>query len=73
MTIEICNICKGEGEYFQSELIEGGKLCKCTKCDGSGRLVVGTYKYTVPFTKDRSLLYEADSKIYAVIRALEKK
>lgn len=73
MTIEICNICKGEGGYFQSELIEGGKLCKCTKCEGSGRLAVGTYRYAVPFTKDRSLLYEADSKIFSIIRELEKK
>lgn len=73
MKIEICNTCKGAGDYFQSDLIEGGELCKCNNCDGSGRLAVGTYRYAVPFTKDRSLLYEADSKIFSIIRGLEKK
>lgn len=73
MTIEICNVCEGVGETKQDEGRGDYKLVKCSKCDGAGRLVVGAYKYTVPFTKDKSLLYAADSKIFSIIRELEKK
>lgn len=73
MKIEICNICEGTGETKQCDYRGDFRLIKCSKCDGAGRVIVGSYKYTVPFTKDKSLLYAADSKIFSIIRELEKK
>lgn len=73
MTIEICNICEGTGETKHYDDRADYRLVKCSKCDGAGRVIVGTYKYAVPFTKDKSLLYAADSKIFSIIRELEKK
>lgn len=73
MKIEICGICEGTGVV--EECGEGShnktKDIKCRKCDGSGRLITGTYRYEVPFTSDKSEIYAADGRIIRIIRTLQ--
>lgn len=74
MKIEICNICEGSG-VVEGEDERGfdSELCKCVRCDGSGRLITGNLRYVVPFTKNRSDIYKAEKGMFDAIRELEKR
>lgn len=73
MRVQICGICEGTGELEERDILGDKGICKCSKCDGTGKLITGIYTYEVPFTKNKSLIYEADSKIINIVRELQKK
>ncbi len=72
--IKLCSACDGTGEiredvgYHHSEY----EYHTCRKCNGTGRVIVGTYQYTVPYGTDRSIIYKFDSEIHKLLRELEQ-
>jgi len=75
MEIEICKTCKGEGDIKVNSDFRSGdfEMANCPKCNGTGRVLINTYRYEVPFNSDRSIIYEVDSDIHLLIRELEAK
>ncbi len=82
MNIEICDKCNGTGQYSDRDNAVMNIALKrniqiesdeCDRCFGSGRIITRTYTYKVPFSFDKNLIYEIDSKIITLIRDLERK
>ena len=72
MDVKICTSCNGEGTVEISDYRNEKETIECPKCKGTGRLLTRTYSYEVPFTNERSKIYEFDSKIIEMIRELQK-
>ena len=71
MEIKLCTSCNGEGEVEYTEYRDP-ELIECSKCKGTGRVITNTYTYTVPYTSNRSTIYQKDAEIHALLRELEK-
>ena len=72
--IEICEECKGTGEIT----IDNGthnsdyETHTCVDCKGSGKVEKHTFKYTIPYDSDWTLINDAQRKIFDIIQELEK-
>ena len=74
MEIEICKSCKGTGKIQGEDNNRGDwDYVTCICCHGTGRVITRSYKYTVPFDIDKSIVYKIDSEIVKLIRTLEQK
>jgi len=73
-TPSICKSCNGTGE--KSEDVGGHqseyKYYMCPKCNGTGKVLIYTYQFQVPFDTDTKITNEIDSKIFDLIRNIEK-
>ena len=72
MEIVICSSCEGKGTITVHD--ERNFRCEidCDTCNKTGRLLTTTYKYKVPFSTDKHLVYKYDNKLMELIRELEK-
>ena len=75
MSILICRGCDGTGEVredvgtHQSEY----EYHTCSRCKGSGKVIVQSYSYSVPFGTNEKLIHDADYAICKIIQTLELK
>ncbi len=74
MKAKICKLCKGTGEIEIDISTHNSnyKIEKCTSCNGTGKVLKGSYSYQIPFNVDKTLVYKIDKQIMDLIRKLEK-
>lgn len=72
-TTKLCMMCDGSGEIREKVGHHNTEYeyHKCKKCNGTGRIIEGTYTITFPFDIEQHKLNEADSKIHQLIRELQ--
>ena len=71
-TIKLCNPCGGKGETTSRGYRGEYEYETCRHCNGTGRVMEGTYTLNVPFDADSKILNKADSDIINIIRETEK-
>ena len=70
--IEVCTRCGGTGliKVWEQGHNPDFEMVDCTTCNGTGRLIVHTYRYEVPFGTDNKKINEVDKKIVTAIREI---
>lgn len=73
MNVIICKSCKGGGtvEQYRGYRNEYDTV-KCTRCNGTGRLLTRTYTVEFPFGTSTSITYKFDNQIIEWIRLIPK-
>jgi len=72
MDIKLCTSCDGTGERKNIDDRDLDQNPICSSCKGTGRVYTSTYSYTVPYTTNKSKIYEFDSTIVNMIRKFVK-
>ena len=72
MEIEICPVCKGFEKTKKCDY-DGHSYVKCYRCNGTGRVKVNTFKYSVAYDTDNKLIFDIENQIITLLRNLEKK
>lgn len=75
MEIQICSTCKGNGNVLDDVGTHNTEWVShiCSNCKGTGRVQTRSFRYTVPFGTNDSLIDKFDSEICKMIRELESK
>lgn len=73
MEIQICKTCKGTGKREEHDYRDTTYV-HCENCDGSGKVHVCEMHFTLtlPYTVNKRILYECNSKMFNVFRDCEK-
>jgi len=73
--IKICNTCEGSGQTY----VNGDARCgddsyweRCTRCNGTGRTIEVSIRYTIPYTTDSTNINIADQECHDSMRRMVK-
>lgn len=70
MDVILCRNCEGHGSYLAWENSDRVKV-DCSRCNGSGRMLIKEYTVEVPLDTDPDLYSSADETIIKIIKELE--